>query len=114
MISHNLALMSQVCDRIIVMYSGRIVEEGSVNSLLRDPKHPYTIGLIGSIPKISENRERLNPIEGTVPNQFFMPKGCPFHPRCKSRLNECEKNMPLLEKYKENRKVRCWNNSTFD
>ena len=109
MISHNLALMSQVCDRIIVMYCGRIVEEGSVISLLRDPKHPYTIGLIESIPKISENRERLNTIEGTVPNPFFMPKGCSFHPRCSKRIAECEKNIPLLENYNGNRKVRCWN-----
>ncbi len=109
MISHNLALMSQVCDRIIVMYCGRIVEEGSVNSLLKNPKHPYTIGLIESIPKISENRERLNTIEGTVPNPFFMPKGCSFHPRCSKRIAECEKNIPLLENYNGNRKVRCWN-----
>ena len=109
MISHNLALMSQVCDRIIVMYCGRIVEEGSVISLLSDPKHPYTIGLIESIPKISENRERLNTIEGTVPNPFFMPKGCSFHPRCSKRIAECEKNMPLMENHKGNRKVRCWN-----
>ena len=109
MISHNLALMSQVCDRIIVMYCGRIVEEGSVTSLLKNPKHPYTIGLIESIPKISENRERLNTIEGTVPNPFFMPKGCSFHPRCSKRIVECEKNIPLLENYNGNRKVRCWN-----
>ena len=109
MISHNLALMSQVCDRIIVMYCGRIVEEGSVTSLLKNPKHPYTIGLIESIPKISENRERLNTIEGTVPNPFFMPKGCSFHPRCSKRIAECEKNIPLLENYNGNRKVRCWN-----
>ena len=109
MISHNLALMSQVCDRIIVMYCGRIVEEGSVTSLLKNPKHPYTIGLIDSIPKISETRERLNTIEGTVPNPFFMPKGCSFHPRCSKRIAECEKNIPLLENYNGNRKVRCWN-----
>ena len=109
MISHNLALMSQVCDRIIVMYCGRIVEEGSVTSLLKNPKHPYTIGLIESIPKISETRERLNTIEGTVPNPFFMPKGCSFHPRCSKRIAECEKNVPLLENYNGNRKVRCWN-----
>ena len=109
MISHNLALMSQVCDRIIVMYCGRIVEEGSVTSLLKDPKHPYTIGLIDSIPKISENRARLNTIEGTVPNPFFMPKGCSFHPRCSKRISECEINIPLLKNYKGNRKVRCWN-----
>lgn len=109
MISHNLALMSQVCDRIIVMYCGRIVEEGSVTSLLKNPKHPYTIGLIESIPKISENRERLNTIEGTVPSPFFMPKGCSFHPRCSKRIAECENNIPLLEKYNGNRKVRCWN-----
>tara|TARA_X000001036_G_scaffold160442_2_gene152180 strand:+ start:2342 stop:3310 length:969 start_codon:yes stop_codon:yes gene_type:complete len=109
MISHNLALMSQVCDRIIVMYCGRIVEEGSVNSLLRDPKHPYTIGLIGSIPRISEKREKLNTIEGAVPNPFFMPKGCSFHPRCGKRIDNCSKNMPLLENYYDNRKVRCWN-----
>ena len=109
MISHNLALMSQVCDRIIVMYCGRIVEEGSVTSLLTDPKHPYTIGLIGSIPRISEKREKLNTIEGSVPNPFFMPKGCSFHPRCSKRTDNCSKNMPLLENYHDNRKVRCWN-----
>ena len=111
MISHNLALMSQVCDRIIVMYCGRIVEEGSVTSLLSSPRHPYTIGLIESIPKISENRKRLNPIKGTVPNPFLMPEGCPFHPRCNLKIEECEKNMPNLKEYEGNRKVRCWNDS---
>ena len=91
------------------MYCGRIVEEGSVTSLLRDPKHPYTIGLIESIPRISEKRKKLNTIEGAVPNPFFMPEGCSFHPRCSKRTDNCSKNTPLLENYYDNRKVRCWN-----
>ena len=87
MISHNLALMAQVCDRIMVMYCGRIVEEGAVSSLIRHPKHPYTIGLIESTPLITENRTRLTPIEGIVPNPFSMPTGCAFNPRCSDSIN---------------------------
>ena len=109
LISHNMALMSQVCDRIIVMYCGRIVEEGSVHKLMSDPKHPYTIGLIESIPKISENRKRLNTIEGAVPNPFFKPSGCTFQPRCDKSTDICERKMPLIEKISDERKVRCWN-----
>ena len=108
MISHNLALMAEVCDRILVMYCGRIVEEGTVASLIKEPKHPYTVGLIASTPTITENRARLTPIEGMVPNPFSMPKGCAFHPRCGDRMSECEGTMPRLKQYDDQRKVRCW------
>ena len=108
MISHNLALMAQVCDRIMVMYCGRIVEEGTVESLLREPKHPYTVGLIASTPTITEHRARLKPIEGSVPNPFEMPLGCAFYPRCSDRMNECENEMPSFTTYDDNRRVRCW------
>ena len=108
MISHNLALMAQVCDRIIVMYCGRIVEEGTVASLLREPKHPYTVGLIASTPTITEERVRLTPIEGSVPNPFSMPAGCAFHPRCRDRMSQCESTMPDLKAHQDDRRVRCW------
>ena len=108
MISHNLALMAEVCDRILVMYCGRIVEEGTVASLIKEPKHPYTVGLIASTPTITEHRARLTPIEGMVPNPFSMPTGCAFHPRCGDRMSECEGTMPRLKQYDDQRKVRCW------
>ncbi len=108
MISHNLALMAKVCDRILVMYCGRIVEEGTVSSLINNPKHPYTIGLLASTPIISKNRTRLKPIEGVVPNPFSMPSGCAFHPRCNERLNDCSQNIPNLKLIDEQRKIRCW------
>ena len=108
MISHNLALMAQVCDRIIVMYCGRIVEEGAVASLLSEPKHPYTVGLIASTPTITEERVRLTPIEGSVPNPFSMPAGCAFHPRCRDRMSQCESTMPDLKTHQDDRRVRCW------
>ena len=108
MISHNLALMAEVCDRILVMYCGRIVEEGTVASLIKEPKHPYTVGLIASTPTITEHRGRLTPIEGMVPNPFSMPMGCAFHPRCGDRMSECEGTMPCLKQYDDQRKVRCW------
>ena len=108
MISHNLALMAQVCDRIMVMYCGRIVEEGVVSSLIRHPKHPYTIGLIESTPLITENRTRLTPIEGIVPNPFSMPTGCAFNPRCSDSINECTEKMPDLKQHKDQRMIRCW------
>ena len=108
MISHNLALMAEVCDRILVMYCGRIVEEGTVASLIKEPKHPYTVGLIASTPTITEHRARLTPIEGMVPNPFSMPMGCAFHPRCGDRMSECEGTMPRLKQYDDQRKVRCW------
>ena len=108
MISHNLALMAQVCDRIMVMYCGRIVEEGTVSSLIRHPKHPYTIGLIESTPLITENRTRLTPIEGIVPNPFSMPTGCAFNPRCSDSINECTEKMPDLKQHKDQRMIRCW------
>ena len=107
-ISHNLALMAEVCDRILVMYCGRIVEEGTVASLIKEPKHPYTVGLIASTPTITEHRARLTPIEGMVPNPFSMPMGCAFHPRCGDRMSECEGTMPRLKQYDDQRKVRCW------
>ena len=108
MISHNLALMAQVCDRILVMYCGRIVEEGTVASLIRRPKHPYTKGLIASTPLITESRTRLTPIEGMVPNPFSMPPGCSFHPRCGDRMTECADKMPDLKIHQDQRKIRCW------
>ena len=106
MISHNLALMAKVCDRILVMYCGRIVEEGTVSSLINNPKHPYTVGLLASTPIITKNRTRLKPIEGVVPNPFSMPSGCAFHPRCNERLNDCSQNVPNLKLIDEQRKIR--------
>ena len=108
MISHNLALMAKVCDRILVMYCGRIVEEGTVSSLINNPKHPYTVGLLASTPIITKNRTRLKPIEGVVPNPFSMPSGCAFHPRCNEKFNDCSQNVPNLKLIDEQRKIRCW------
>lgn len=107
LISHDLALVSGVADRIAVMYSGRIVEKGTMEDIIGSPLHPYTIGLLDSIPKMYGPRGRLNQIEGLVPNPFNLPKGCAFAPRCKKRSPICEEVFPEARSMGEGREVSC-------
>ncbi|NLO56777.1 MAG: ABC transporter ATP-binding protein, partial [Thermovirga sp.] len=107
LISHDLALVSGVADRIAVMYSGRIVEKGTMEDIIGSPLHPYTIGLLDSIPKMYGPRGRLNQIEGLVPNPFNLPKGCAFAPRCKKRRPICEEVFPEARSMGEGREVSC-------
>ena len=96
MITHNMGVVAEVCDRVIVMYAGYVVEMAEVNELFDNPSHPYTQGLLKCIPNIDEDREVLDTIEGTVPPPYAMPKGCRFAPRCPYATPECEANKPEL------------------
>ncbi|HUB44186.1 MAG TPA: ABC transporter ATP-binding protein [Acetobacteraceae bacterium] len=96
LITHDLGVVAEMADEVAVMYAGRVVEHGPGAALFDDPQHPYTLGLLGSIPKIEEQRDRLLAIEGAVPPPFALPQGCRFHPRCVFAEHACvEMNPPL-------------------
>lgn len=107
LITHNLGVVAQVADRVAVMYAGRIVEEAPVEALLRLPRHPYTRGLLDSIPKLGLGAERLSTIGGSVPHPGEMLPGCKFAPRCSIARAECHLAEPALEEIEPGRKVRC-------
>ena len=95
-ITHDLGVIAEVADEVIVMYAGKIVESAPVAALFADPQHPYTIGLLGSIPRLDVDRERLSTIEGTVPSPNNQPKGCRFSPRCPFADRQCREEPPPL------------------
>lgn len=108
LITHDLAVVAETCDRVIVMYLGQIVEEGLVNDIFDHPMHPYTAGLMNSIPKIDSTKQaRLYQINGTVPLLSQIPVGCRFAPRCAYATDLCHKEMPQLQKISETQGVRC-------
>ncbi|CAD2071526.1 Oligopeptide transport ATP-binding protein OppD [Jeotgalicoccus meleagridis] len=107
-ITHDLGVVAEIADRVAVMYAGEIVEEASVFELFKNPKHPYTRGLMASIPKIHDVVDKLHSIEGMVPNPAEMPSGCKFHPRCPLADNECVSNHPKLEKISDTHAKRCF------
>ena len=94
MITHDLGIIADLCDRVAVMYSGNIVEYASVVDLFKKPRHPYTIGLISAIPSLEKKDQKLEVIRGMVPNLIYPPSGCRFHPRCDRRLEICDKVKP--------------------
>ncbi len=96
LITHDLGVIAEVCDRVMVMYAGRPVEKAPVDDLYYDPKHPYTVGLMSSIPRVGEKRERLQTIPGTMPDLVELPSGCSFHPRCPFAEDACTKKEPPL------------------
>lgn len=104
-ITHDLGVVSQVADRIAVMYAGRIVEEGATGDVLGAPKHPYTQGLLAASPSLL--RRKLSPIPGTVPQLTALPPGCAFGPRCASHRDECDKAVPELRPAKPGQSARC-------
>ena len=107
-ISHDLAVISQVADRVAVMYAGNLVEIGSRHNIFKAPAHPYTRGLLHAVPSLSTDRARpLETIEGTVPALQALPPGCPFEPRCESRLEECARAMPPLVEVAPRHWARC-------
>jgi oligopeptide/dipeptide ABC transporter ATP-binding protein len=112
LITHDLGVVAEVADRVAVMYAGRIVEEASVNSLFAKPLHPYTRGLIDSIPILDQDKERLNIIPGVVCDCINMPPGCKFASRCKARIEHnltiCNEAEPQLIQVDSTHKVRCW------
>jgi peptide/nickel transport system ATP-binding protein/oligopeptide transport system ATP-binding protein len=108
LITHDLGVVAEMADHVIVMYAGRVVEEADVIDLFKDPKHPYTIGLMKSKPTLEGNTRRLDVIPGAVPNPLSMPPGCAFNPRCPHSMDICREKMPNLINIEGNRKVRCW------
>jgi peptide/nickel transport system ATP-binding protein/oligopeptide transport system ATP-binding protein len=108
LITHNLGVVAETCQRIIVMYAGKIVEEGDVYSIFEEPKHPYTQGLLKSIPNIEIKQTKLDSIPGMVPNPLNMPKGCKFEPRCERALEICKTKEPDLTNLGVERNVRCF------
>ena len=108
LITHDLAVVAETCKRVIVMYLGQIVEEGLVNDIFDHPAHPYTTGLMDSIPKLdSKKGERLHQIKGTVPLLNQIPTGCRFAPRCPYATDKCHEEMPELVQISPTQKVRC-------
>lgn len=108
LITHDLGVVAEMADHVIVMYAGRVVEEADVEDLFKSPKHPYTRGLMRSKPSLDDNSKRLEVIAGSVPNPLAMPKGCAFNPRCPKVMDICREKMPNLINVEDNRKVRCW------
>jgi peptide/nickel transport system ATP-binding protein len=112
LITHDLGVVAEMCDRVAVMYAGEIVEQTDTRSLFEDPKHPYTRGLIGSVPKLGQERDELSVIPGSVPNLIDLPPACRFAPRCVTRVTEnvphCEELHPELRPVAEGHDVRCW------
>ena len=108
MITHNLGVVAESCDYVYVMYAGKIMEEAPVRELFRDPKHPYTFGLMNSIPKMTEVKEHLYTIKGLVPNLLHLPQGCRFCPRCEKAMKVCTMYEPDLYETEDGHKVRCF------
>lgn len=112
LITHDLGVVAEMAERVAVMYAGEIVEQTDVNTLFDEPMHPYTQGLIGSIPVLGVIKERLDVIPGSVPNLVNLPPGCRFAPRCQARVNHnlaiCTEQKPGLEDIRAGHKVRCW------
>jgi oligopeptide/dipeptide ABC transporter ATP-binding protein len=96
LITHDLAVIAETAHRVVVMYAGKVVEEAAVRELFRRPLHPYTQGLMGSIPRVDQKRDRLQSIEGVVPSPFGLPDGCRFYNRCNQRMDLCKSQMPQL------------------
>jgi peptide/nickel transport system ATP-binding protein len=108
LITHDLGVVAETADRVLVMYCGQVVEEADVKELFQKPLHPYTLGLLKSIPKLEdESKEPLYMIKGMVPNPLHMPPGCPFSDRCERCMERCRKEMPDLQEI-NGRKVRCF------
>ncbi|MEJ2250230.1 MAG: ABC transporter ATP-binding protein [Candidatus Lokiarchaeota archaeon] len=107
MITHDLGIIAEICDRVAVMYSGNIVEYATANDLFKNPRHPYTKGLIGAIPSIEKRDQKLKTIRGMVPNLIYPPLGCRFHPRCDYRLEICDKVRPRLMEIGEKYFIAC-------
>ncbi|HEX2117113.1 MAG TPA: ABC transporter ATP-binding protein [Alphaproteobacteria bacterium] len=108
LITHDLGIIAELAQDVVVMYAGRIVEQVEVTSLFADPQHPYTIGLLGSIPKLHETQERLAAIEGVVPSPLAMPQGCKFNPRCPFAVEKCRAEEPPLMEVRPGHLAACW------
>ena len=109
MITHDLGVIARMCDRVVVMYGGKVVEQGTAQEIFYNTAHPYTKGLMDSIAKLDTKKgERLKPIEGTPPDLFFPPKGCPFAARCEYAMDVCKENPPYKYRLSEEHVTNCW------
>ncbi len=107
LITHDLGVIAEMADHVIVMYSGKVVEDAPIGELFKNPRHPYTVGLMNSIPSLVKEGQRLDTIPGRVPNPLYLPKGCYFHPRCKYAVEECRHVQPELRNIGPGHKVAC-------
>lgn len=107
MITHDLGVVAEMCDRVMVMYAGQVVEETDVKTLFSNPKHPYTRGLMASLPQLAGDQKRLSSIPGQVPNPAHMPAGCRFAPRCPVKQEQCELTQPELLEIEPGHRCRC-------
>jgi peptide/nickel transport system ATP-binding protein len=108
LITHDLGVIAEVADDVAVMYAGRIVERAPVRALFEEPQHPYTIGLLGSIPQMHLRQDRLAAIEGQVPTAMSQVRGCRFHPRCPFAVERCRESEPPLLDIAPNHAAACW------
>jgi oligopeptide/dipeptide ABC transporter ATP-binding protein len=109
LISHNVAVISSLCTRVMVMYAGRVVESGPTRQVFEHPEHPYTWSLLRSVPRVDERRhERLISIQGMPPDLSRLPTGCTFHPRCQFKVERCLREEPPLEEVAADQEARCW------
>jgi len=108
-ITHDIAVIAQIADHILVMYSGKVMESGPADRIINSPKHPYTIELLRAMPTLrAKRRQRLAEIKGEVPNPVSPPPGCPFHPRCPRTMDECSESEPGLDEVEPGHRVACW------
>jgi oligopeptide/dipeptide ABC transporter ATP-binding protein len=107
-ITHNLGIVAKMCDQLAVMYAGRVVESGPVSRIFNSPAHPYTEALLNSIPRMSDDRQRLTAIDGQPPDLSKMPPGCSFAPRCTRAFDKCFQMAPPATVAEEGRTARCW------
>lgn len=110
LITHDLGVIAQMVERVLVFYAGHIVEKADIKTLFSNPKHPYTKGLIRSIPKLGQKRKRLDTIRGIVPSPYNFPRGCRFNPRCDQAMDICLKKEPPVVKIDEGHYTKCWLN----
>jgi oligopeptide/dipeptide ABC transporter ATP-binding protein len=108
LITHDLGVVAEMCDRVVVMYAGKVVEQGRVKDIFRHPSHPYTVGLLHSIPRLEERKEQLASIPGTVPSIEMMPRGCRFAARCEFASQRCVDKEPGLLAAGPGHDARCW------
>ncbi|MBP2026332.1 peptide/nickel transport system ATP-binding protein [Acetoanaerobium pronyense] len=108
MITHDLGIVAEVCDKVAIMYAGNVVEYTNKYNLFTSPKHPYTVGLFNSIPNIEEDETRLKPIKGLMPDPTNLPSGCAFHPRCPKAMPICSKQIPQRTEVSEGHFVNCF------
>lgn len=114
LITHDLGVVAEVCDRVVVMYAGQVVESGTVHELFATPQHPYTKGLLKSVPRLDMNKSQpLSPIIGTPPDLLDPPKGCAFYARCEHAMHVCNDHTPALEEVNNDQYAACWLHHPF-